>query len=272
MARTKQEIKDEVLTEKDSLLSALNSSSLFAVFNFFFDIVVSAIYTFEVILDAFKADIQKQVVENAHGNLAWYQAQALKFQYGYGLVFDNNTFVYYYTDTESAAAIASKVVTHCTAVAVAGNVVLKVAKGTAPALTKLSPAEVLAFTSYMNKIQLAGDNIGAISYDADIIRLRFQVYYDGVFDVPTLEGLIVDAINNYLQSLPFNGQIVTSDLIAIIKDVEGVNDCVITSGEIKPETGGYSQFTRTADGLSGYYQLKPVGTTTDDTNITYIAQ
>lgn len=272
MARTKLEIETEILAEIATLVPSLNSPSLFALFLFFAQIMASAIYTFEKILDAHKKEVDSLVINQVHGNPAWYHAQSLKFQYGYALVLNTANYQYYYTDTTSVAAIASKIITKSVAVAINGNLLFKVAKGTSPSLTKLTNVELTAFKAYLKHIQLAGDNVAAISYDADIIRLRMQLYYDGQLEVIALKNAVVAAIELYLLNLDFNGQIVTSDLIQTIKEVPGVFDCVFYSSEIKPETGGYTAFTRTADGLSGHYKLKPLGTTVDDTNIDMIPQ
>ncbi len=272
MARTIAQIKTEMEASLVTLLPVLNSPSLVAVKKLWIDIVSAAVYTLEVLFDYHKAEVDKTVIEKAVGNLPWYQAQALKFQYGYSLILDTNTYRYNYTDTTSAAAIAAQIVTSCSVQEVQGHLLFKLAKGPDNARVPLIAAELTSFKSYLKKIKFAGDNTTAVSYDADEVRLRLRIWYDGTLDLTAFDTAVQGAIEGYLLSIPFDGIFYVNKLIDAIQAVPGVNDVIVLSAEAQTQLSGYVTFTRDYNPLSGYYKLTPVGGTVADSNIEYIAQ
>jgi hypothetical protein len=134
-----------------------------------------------------------------------------------------------YIVTYPVVDATKRIITQCAVgISVNQDVNVKVAKGTVPALAKLSSSELTAFQTYWNDIGFAGIQYNAISLDADLIEVNAQIYYDGQYTT-VIQANVEAAINNFLASIPFDGQLLISSLETAILATTGVKDVVINS-------------------------------------------
>lgn len=229
MARTVEEIYQSIIAAKeaDSNLSSLTSTSRRAIWRLWAYIVAAAGATQEQLMGLEKDNIQSIVDAAPAANAAWVQAQMFKFQYDATtpqiVQLNTSTFAYYYPTVDTAMQI----ITRCSVNRQIYNVVqIKVAKGSTPeALTSLEKA---AAQSYIDTIGNVNANYQVISLAADRLYVAAQVYYQGQYS-SIIQANVIAAIEAYMASLTFNGQILISDLEGVIRNVAGVNDVILSN-------------------------------------------
>ncbi|MEY4902835.1 MAG: hypothetical protein RLZZ292_650 [Bacteroidota bacterium] len=229
MARTIQEIQAEMITaiQGNLTLSALNSTSVVAIWRLITYTVAVAIATFENIQDGFRVDLLDMVARQKPHTLRWYQAKALAFQLG--SVLPSGEDEYDNTLLTPAQVAAQKIIAHAATIEDNAVLLVKVAKQLGGELFKLSVIEYDAFSEYLFLIKDAGVNTLVISQDGDKLKLNMDIYYDPLVLTPTggrIDGTdaepVARTIKNYLKTLPFNGVFIKSRFVDALQVVEGV--------------------------------------------------
>lgn len=239
MARTLDAITTDIKTAVRTYTSLNNfkfpedGGSKVSVFNVIIFIVAASIYTFEVILDSLKADIQAIADSAPSGNASWLRNQILKFQYG-----DTVTLVNF-VPTYSTVNTANKIITQCSVKDNgSGIVAIKVAKGSSPPFSPLSASEIIALkdyyygTSETQGIGFAGVRATFITLDPDRLYVNANIYYLGQYVASTVKTNVIAAINSFLSSFQnenFDGRILMIKLVDAIQQVPGVTRVVINS-------------------------------------------
>ena len=156
--------------------------------------------------------------------IEWYTTMAKQFQYGYSLPDGSDVYV-----PAVAAGDPSLVVTFAAAVESENLVRIKIATGTVGSLVAPTAPQLAAFTTYMNLIKDAGVRLLCTGGPADIFQPKLTIYYDPLQLDNTgarLDGTeatpVKDAINAFLDSIPFNGRFVLNSFIAAMQAVPGV--------------------------------------------------
>jgi hypothetical protein len=229
MARTIDQIFASMTAAKDAdaRLAGLTSTSATAIWRLLFYVVAVATWAHETLWDAFVKEVNAIVAKAPPGTPGWWADQLLAFQEGYSLKVINNVITY---DTDDPAA---RIITRATAnVASDGKLVLKVARaGTTPdTLQALSDAQKAEATAYLRRRGFAGIKFELVSLNADRLKLRATVYYDGQLALDGAAGLRVQvaaALRAALATLPFDGALLQSTLEDAIQSVEGVQDVAI---------------------------------------------
>jgi hypothetical protein len=229
MPRTIAEIQAEIIAQvqAETLLADLNSASVSAIWRLWTYIVATAIWTLEVLFYQHLSDVNNLLAALKPHTLRWYAAKAKAFQFGYALALDTDLYDNAaFTPTQIAA---SKIVMYSAAVDNTGGLTLKVAKTVGNLPTPLSASEYAAFAAYIAQVKDAGVRIDVLSAPADKITLSVDIYYDATVLSSTgarLDGTeyepVKTAINNYLNSLPFNGLFVKTYLTDAMQRVSGV--------------------------------------------------
>ena len=100
-----------------------------------------------------------------------------------------------------------------------------------------------AAQAYIDTIGFAGITYNCVSYPADQMTVTGLVQYSGQYTQSVVSTSVQTAINAYLASLPFNGNVVLSDLFVTIKAVPGVIDLELTEVSLltmgNPQTTNY---------------------------------
>ena len=249
------------IDDSQNLLDDLASSSKVAFWRLFVWIIASRINDLKELFKQHKNAVEKRSKELVLGNTAWYHREALKFQHGDLLAWDQNTLQYSYP-TENLAAKIVKLVS----VNEGSNnvVVVKAAKfnGTTP--EELTAPELSAFQTYMNRIKFAGVLIEVVSRPADIMKITLKVYFDPL--VINSDGSLIsdatvfpveDVINTYLKNLPFDGRFSVTALIDQIQLAGGVVNPMFQSANAKYGSFAYSPITDYYNSNAGYIKIDP---------------
>jgi len=283
MSRTIQTIYNEIITEKQTFtslnslipnpdtaqtfLADLSSTSKVAIWRLLCWLMAFLVWTHEQIFDQHVIEIEARVQEIIPGTTRWYRNQAMLFQDGYGLTWDGEKYIY--ADTTSLAAENSKIVTQAACIEVNTNVILKIAGGTLGAFAPITAAQLLSFTSYINTKKFAGVNVTVINWAHDLLKIQYTIEYDplviGATGLLLADGTtypVVEAINNYIQALPFNATLKMPALTDAIQAVNGILTavCEVAEGKANGATIYTDILATTTDSYvaySGYMLIDP---------------
>jgi hypothetical protein len=225
------------LTEKDVDKFETTFSTL-SLESIFFYVVAASIWTLEKLFDAHKAEVTDIIATLTPHTLQWYATKAKRYQPDEKLVTDCD----YYDNTglTDAEISAKEIVTLAAALEVDYSVFLKIAKGdiftttttngiATTAVTNRKPltkTELVGFKSYINRIKDAGVNLQVINEDPDVLYACITIYYDPLVlsdqGVAGGKNVIKECILNFIQNLPFNGELRIKALEDALAEVEGV--------------------------------------------------
>lgn len=243
MARQISEIKQELMDAKASVaaLDNLTSTSQVSIFGNIFYVTAVEISILEQLIDAYIANIESIINEQAIGSTAWLRAKILEFQYGDYINLDTTTFAISYPTIDET----KKIITRCS-VKEAGNLIVnaKVAKSDPP--EALTGGEVSALQGYIDVIKPAGTQINIVSLAPDKLYIAGNIYYNGQYSA-VIQDNVEAAITTYMANLSsatnFNGSVKISSLIDAIQAVEGVTDVNLTEVDARAYTVDFDERT-----------------------------
>jgi hypothetical protein len=246
MARTIADIQAAMVADiaaNETLSTQLTSTSKVAIWRLWTFIVATAIWSMEKIFDAHKSEVEAIIASKTPHRLVWYRDKARYFQYGYTLPVNSDQ---YTTIDANARIIKFAAVTEAN-----GILKVKAAKDNAGSLAELSAPQIEAFTTYMARVKDAGVKLRIISQEADHLKLSIDLYYDPLVldeDGARLDGTnntpVQDAITDYLENLPFDGEFTLMALTDALQNTEGVKIPQILSA--KSYWGAYAWATISA--------------------------
>lgn len=200
--------------------------------------IAFATYLHEQMWDTFRTLIQGIVDNQYVMSFAWYKAKALAFQNGYKLAFNTNSNQYSYgyetidTEAQIVKYCAVRQVTN-TSTNVTELHVLVSGEGKAA----ITGDDFESFKDYMREVGAAGIHYVFISQNPDPVALTMNIIYDQQLmraDGTTFSSdadSVKDAIDAFFETIEYGGNFRVSDLVAAIKQAEGVNDCIISKVE-----------------------------------------
>lgn len=235
MARTVNDIQNQIQTklvtnfaDAGLTLDTTNWSKRNIMRLFCFTIAVVLAF-FEQILDSDKASIETSVSKNVAASALWIQTKMFQFQYDADitnqqyLVVVDNVPVYPVIDTKLNIITACSVTTLTPC-----EVLVKIAKESNP-FVPLASLELSAAQSYINQIGTAGINYIVKSTNPDLVMIGADVYYNAQY--AGMKTIIINTLIDFLKNLSitnFNGALKVSDIERVIRNIEGVNDVVLT--------------------------------------------
>jgi len=158
---------------------------------------------------------------------AWLQDAVFKFQYS--STTPQNLSIIGGVAQYAIVNEALRIVTACSVSnSVTGTVYIKVAKGSP--LAALSAPEISALQTYVDQKGAAGITYVVSSSNPDRLYLEGSVYYNGIYS-SVISDAVIDALDAWLADLSvnnFNGEVKVTDIINVIRAVDGVNDFVPT--------------------------------------------
>lgn len=247
MARTIAEIKKN-MTDKfmsDSTLRNTygisgdatweNTFSTVSIENILIHIVAVSFYTLELMFESFCADVDERIARNTVPTVRWYHTQAMAFQYGYGLIYDQQSQAFKYAVHD----VSKQIIKYC-AVKDRGSSIQILVSGEGDGLPAVLSENVLtAFKSYMNSVKIAGVILDIRSLPADNIRISATIQVnpqvidtdgkrisDGTYPVR-------EAIDKYLRNIIYGGTFNKTKCVDAIQSVDGVLDVVFGTVEAK---------------------------------------
>ncbi len=235
MARTVAQIQKQMTDAiaADSVLSPLlTSTSKRAIWLLFTFVIAASIAIFEQILDIFTTNIEATVAAAAPSTGSWLQRQISLFQYSdtspQVVQLINFAPVYPVVDATLRVITRSSITTD-----IANNVIVKVAIGNPPGAA--GAPIVSALQSYLNIVGAEGISYTVRSNDADRIYIDAIIFYSGLYS-SVIQANVIQAINNYLANLPFNGNLKISDIELAIRSVVGVTDVILQNIRARADT------------------------------------
>lgn len=224
----------QVLTPEEISTTQASSTSSVAIWRQWVWIVAFVIFTFEQILDKFRADVEQRIAETRPHTARWYVEKALLFQFGHELVPEKD---YYNNSGLSEDEIQdSRIVANAAAVkqiiSGAGILRLKTVTWAGDEWAALQPAQVEALSSYFNNslngVADAGTFVLVTTAQADDLLIVVDMYYNPqviAADGSRLDGTestpAQDAAVEFLKSIDFNGSLILSNLEDKLKSVAG---------------------------------------------------
>jgi hypothetical protein len=264
------------IASSEVLSAHLTSNSMFAIFRLFTFIIASAIWIFESFLDQHTLEIDYKLANQKSGTKSWYRTMALRFQYGFKLVPDKD---YFDNGNDTAETIALSKIIKYAAVNESedeSRLIIKIAGEVGGVLTDFTdPAQVEAIENYFKEVKYPG-KITIINYKPDKLYLTLRIKRDVL--VLTDTGMnkryanypIIEALQEFMKELPFDGDLKLSALVDKVQKVLGVLDATLIEAKstwIDPTQDGYGVpqpiFTNKV-AESGYFEI-----VTFD-NITYV--
>jgi hypothetical protein len=279
MARTIEQIQASIITEIQSTpeLAEANSTSRRAIWRLFAYVQASAILLLEQIIDVFRAENDLKISKAIPATATWLNQKVLEFQYS-----ATNPQIIQLVDLAPIYPVIDpnlRLITRCSVVTTISNQVnIKVAKSEPP--VALTSNELSSLQSYVNNIGIVGVNYNCISLNADKLFIDAEVYYDGQYST-VISGTVLNAINQFLASLSFNGVLKISDIELAIRNVIGVSDVLIKNVKMRSDSTAFADGTflvqnktvvsRVFPTISGYIVEEDGSGLDFANNITFIA-
>lgn len=252
------------------LLVDVTSTSKVARWRLWIWCVAACAMAFDVILDLFKIELSAIAQNSRYGSLPWYVVIAKEYQEGYNLIWQNSQYEYIAID------VTAQIITLAASDETTTSVILKVAKTVSGVATPLTTIEKTAFEAYVNRRKPGGINVHIISDLPDDLRLYVAVGYNPLMLTSTGESLLTpgtfpveEAIEAYIQNLPFNGTLELMNVIDAIQLASGVDSAYISNAEARYGSNPFVSFAERYNANAGHLiidVLNPLNTT-----ITYTA-
>jgi len=248
MARTISEIFDSMITEKETFssldtlvpnpdssqtfLDDLTSASKVAIWRLIFWVVAFAIFTHEKLFDIFTDKVEARALDIIPSTARNLVIVAKEFQLGDALVFNTTTGKFSYADSTSTDAIAKQIISQASVLDANRVVTYKVAQPDGDGLKKLTASEKTSFESYIDQTKVAGTKTIVITDDADFLKAAYTIEFDPL--VLKSDGSLIDdgsfpiqeAIDAYIEGLPFDTTFRVQDLTDAIQAARGVVNAV----------------------------------------------
>lgn len=233
MARTISDIQTGMVASLQEKTGLTLSTSKVAEWRQWTYIFAVAIHTFEIILDAFKKEINTITNKITPGTARWYAEMCYRFQNGYELLFDDSKAMLYYPTTDLDAQIV-KVVAIREAV---NKLIIKAAKQDSTGkIIPLNLEEKYNFAAYIDAIKFAGVDTSVVSTNEDKIHYHLEVYFEPSIPNTLVREKVGQALNSFKSSLGFDSMIYKQRFIDAVMDAQGVVTCNLISLERKGVT------------------------------------
>lgn len=185
-----------------------------------FYIVAACIYTFEVLFDSYREDVNDAIETSAH-TARWYRDKALAFMRDVPLVEDAD--LYDTSDMTDEEIEQAKVVKYAAATESKDSSLLTIKVATKGNNGELQPLDQTTdLAAYLAEIKDAGVRINLINRAGDVFFYEMDVYYNPLINADTVKSAVEDAVKNYVQGLPFDGQYSNMGCIDAVQKVAGV--------------------------------------------------
>lgn len=178
-------------TPGDSFTSHFSKVSVIGILFYIFAV---AAWALEKLFDTYKGEVDTRIEEIIPHRPRWYRDKVLAFMKGKTLIADTDRY-----DTEGMtedAIAAARVVKHAVAV-------------------ENRDASLLT-------IKVAGVRTALVNIDPDRFNCEADVYYDPMLVAETVESACREAVRNYIENLPFNGEYTNMALVDALQTLDGV--------------------------------------------------
>ena len=255
MARTINEIQNEMIASLQAKTGLTLSTSKAAEWRLWTYIVAAAIHTFEIALDVFKSEADSLTNKITPGTVRWYAEMCYRYQEGHELLFDEQTAMLYYAQTDPDAQIIK-------VVGIRENLnklTIKAAKKDAEGkIVPLDQEELYNFTAYIDAIKFAGMGVSVVSTNEDNLRYNLDVYFEPSVPISMVRNNIQAVMEQFKSSLGFDSMIYKQQFIDAIMGAQGVVTCNLVTLERKGSTDEeYIPVDIYSELEAGYFEYAP---------------
>lgn len=244
MARTISEIKRAICAEwmgNEDVQKAYGFSandrfnekfSVVSIENLLFYIVAVASWVVENLIDTHKSEVDAALNSLTPHRPKWYRDKVLGFMKGRSLANESDT---YDTSDMTASEIEAAHVIKYAAVsenALTSILTIKVAGITDGQRSALDQTTQRQLENYLREVKDAGVRINLINESADRFKCSLFIYYDGLLEAESVEKMVLEAVQDYVENLPFNGVYSNMSLVDAVQRVEGVKIAEVESSAI----------------------------------------
>lgn len=189
-------------------------------------IVATALWLHERLFEVHREEVETYIAAMKPHTLRWWVEKSKRFQLGSELPEDSCEYDNSGLDEEELAK--RQIVKFAAATEQRNIVYLKVAKDAGGEKQPLDESERSAFESYVDEVRDAGVSVEVISEAGCRLQLELTIYYDPMLLDKEGKHLaygtkpVEEAIKQYIENLPFNGEYRNSELVDRLQEVEGV--------------------------------------------------
>ena len=206
-------------TPGDSFTSHFSKVSVIGILFYIFAV---AAWTLEKLFDTYKGEVDTRIEEIIPHRPRWYRDKVLAFMKGKTLVPDTDRY-----DTEGMtedAIAAARVVKHAVAAENkdASLLTIKVAGEKDGKRCRLDAETEAQLAAYIAEIKDAGVRTALVNTDPDRFSCQVEIYYDPMLVAETVERACREAVRNYIENLPFNGEYTNMALVDALQTLDGV--------------------------------------------------
>lgn len=224
----------------------------------FYIFAVSA-WLLESFFDQHKAEVNARVDQIMPHRPKWYRDTVLRFIKNRVLIPDTDE--YDTSDMTEPEITAAQVVKH--AVATENNdssiLTIKVAGEDGGKRVRLDAETEAQLLVYIREVKDAGVKITLVNTDADTFNCNIDVYYDPMLIPEEVEAACREAIKDYIENLPFNGEYTNMDLVDRLQTVEGVRIPEMKGASTSPAGDGVViEIDARYTPLAGYFTVGDV--------------
>lgn len=260
MARSVETIFNQMLTQKQATpaLADLTSSSATAIWRLILYVVAYCTHIHERLWDTYRDEVNTAIEQMLPHRPKWYRDRALAFMADHTLIPDTDRYdTSAMTDEDIAAAQPVK---HATANEneQSSLLIIKVA-GEDPATHRRTPItadQLTQLTAYLHTVKDAGVRLSVINLPADRFRCNIDIYYDPNRDPDTVQYDCENALRDYVENLPFNGEYSNMALIDTLQTIDGVRIAELQSAESTPAaTDAFAPINAYLVPAAGYFTV-----------------
>lgn len=241
--------------------------------------------TLEQLWDVYQNVIGDLVAEAPPQTPLWLQKQMRLFQFSATdpqvLQLDETTFAPAYPTVNAAL----RVIGYCTVTpGPFGTTTIKVAAsvdGAPENLETAYPDALAAAQTYANLLGFPGLIYNVQTGTSDKIAITASIYYVGAYSA-VIKANVIAAINNYLNTIPFNGVALLTGIEDAIKHVAGVSDFIINEVQARANGTAYGSGTflvlanttnqRKWNTVAGFIRSETTSGHTLEDTLTFIAE
>lgn len=244
MARTISEIKSAICAEwmgNEDVAKAYGFTkgesfgskfSVVSVENLLFYIVAVTSWIVERLIDAHKDEVTTALDSKIPHRAKWYRDKVLDFMKGKTLADDTD--VYDTSDMTTDEIEAAKVVKYAAVSENASTSILtiKVAGVKDGKKSALDASTKQQLENYLREVKDAGVRINLVNESADRFKCSLSICYDGLLEAEAVATAVLNAVQNYVENLPFNGVYSNMALVDAVQQVSGVKIAEVKNSAI----------------------------------------
>lgn len=193
-----------------------------SIVNILFYVVACAVWVLENLFDRHKQEVNTRIEEILPHRPKWYRDKILAFMKDHALITDTDRY-----DTEGMSEdeiTAARVVKHAVSMENkdASILTIKVAGEAGGKRCRLDDDTESQLAAYIGEIKDAGVRINLVNIAPDIFNCEIDIYYNPMLLPENIEQACREAIQKYIENLPFNGEYTNMALVDTLQRVEGV--------------------------------------------------